>query len=119
MVWSSVKANAVNNVMIGRVTAVWSYDGLHPPPSLPSQTSEALSVSEAQSRHEEMELEIVIIDKHFPYNIVCPASRKLQGCCSKLSTEETHVICLQGATVPLSISGNDAEHTLRSVKWSF
>lgn len=99
MVWSSAKANAVNNVMIERTTAVWSYDGLHPPPSLPSQTSEALPAREAETRHEEMELEIVIIDKHFPYDLVCPASRKLQGCCSKLSTEATAFICLQGASV--------------------
>lgn len=70
--WSSAKANVVNNVMIEHTTAVWSYDGLHPPSSLPSQTSEALPAREAETRHEEMELEIVIIDKHFPYDLVCP-----------------------------------------------
>lgn len=75
-----------------------SYDGLHPPSFLPSQTSEALPAREAETRHEEIELEIVIIDKHFPYDLVCPASRKLQGCCTKLSTEATDFISLQGAT---------------------
>lgn len=79
------KANAVNNGRIERWTAAWSYDGSYPPPSEPSQTSKALPAREAETRHEEMELEIVIIDKHFPYDLVCPASRKLQGCCSKLS----------------------------------
>lgn len=88
------QANAVNNVMIECTTAVWSCDGVHPPPSLPSQSSEALPAREAETRHEEMELEIVIIDKHFPYDLVCPASRKLQGCCSKLGTEATDFICL-------------------------
>lgn len=97
MVWNGTKANVVNNVMIEHTTAVWSRDGLHPPSSLPSRTSEALPGREAQTRHGEIELEIVIIDKHFPYDLVCPASRKLQGCRTKLSTEATDFISLQGA----------------------
>lgn len=107
MVWSRAAANAVNNVMIEGTTAACCYSGLHPPSSLPSQASKAHPATETGTLHEEMELEIVIIDKHFSNDLVCPATRKLQGCCSKLSTEATDFICLRGARMQ--------SHKLRSI----
>lgn len=70
--------------------------------------------------HGEMELEIVIIDKHFSYDRVCPATRKLQGCCSKLSAEATGFICLWGASMHSHKlrSINDAESHVGNW-WSF
>lgn len=58
-----------------------------------------------------MELQIVIIDKHFFYNLVCSASRKLQGCFSTMSTEVTDFICLHGAS---EHAHNDAQELLDS-----
>lgn len=55
--WSAAKA--------GLQTLSGSYDGSHPPSSLPSRGSEALPASEAETWLREMELEIVIIDKRF------------------------------------------------------
>lgn len=69
-----------------------------PPRPISSQSCEAHRAPVAESRHGEIELEIVIIDKHFPHDLVCPASRKLQGCCSKLSTQATDIVRLRGAT---------------------
>lgn len=61
-----------------------------------------------------MELEIVIIDKHFLYDLVCPVSRKLQGCCSKVEHGGNWCYlplrchCAQSKTV-LSVSAYEAE----------
>lgn len=70
---------------IGRA---WSCDGWSTPnPTSPSQRSPCGSNS-----HEATELEIFIIDEHFPRHVVGPASGKLQVCCSELSSWVTDVV---------------------------
>lgn len=79
-------------------SGLWSFTPLLTTPQpISSQSCEAQPAPVAESRHGEIELEIVIIDKHFPHDLVCPASRKLQGCCSKLSTQATDIVRLRGA----------------------
>lgn len=108
MVRRGVKANAVNNVMMEFTTATWSNDGPHV----------SAQADPWRTQHQEMELEIVIIDKHFSYNLLYAASRKLQGCCSKLSSEATDFMWLRGASVT-SCAQQMMLSTAGDTWWSF
>lgn len=116
MVRRGVKANAVNNVMMEFTMATWSNDGPHV----------SAQADPWRTQHQEMELEIVIIDKHFSYNLLYAASRKLQGCCSKLSSEATDFMWLRGASVTscvqqmmLSTAGDHWWSFSEYMEWNF
>lgn len=79
----------------------------------PARPLNPLSATEAETRHQEMELEleIVIIDKHFPFDLVCPASTV--G--NYKDVAQSWPLILFASKVPLCTVTNCAQHHLLSI----